>query len=69
MVEILVSPGVSKTAPADQLFGQGNFDVAGPRGQAACRRGMEVCARVLGIFKELFCDPQISIEIQDDRFR
>jgi hypothetical protein len=28
-------PGKSKPALADALFGQGNFDVAGPLGQAA----------------------------------
>jgi hypothetical protein len=62
-------PGVSKTTLADAPFGQGNFDVAGPLGQAACRGDMEVRVKRPFIFKGLFRDPQTSVAIQDGRFR
>ncbi len=66
---IFALPSVSKTALADQLLGQGNFDVAGPLGQAARRGDMEICVTMPLILKGLFRDPQVSTAIQDGGFR
>jgi hypothetical protein len=68
-LKIFALPSVSKTALADALLGQGNFDVAGPLGQVACRGDMEIYAKIPFIFKGLFRDPQMSPAIQDGGFR